>query len=162
MRVAWGQALASLRCRPGRNIVSGISIALAVAFYVYVRTQTAGEASSDRSTFLLAAACLLAFVGILNTMFLTVAERFREIGTLKCLGASDGLVLGIVLLEAAVLAVVSSCAGVALAAFVLQGGIGRAAAEGLVVGVGLTLGSALVPAMLAARVPASHALRVDP
>lgn len=142
--------------------MSGISIALAVAFYVYVRTQTAGDASSDRSTFLLAAACLLAFVGILNTMLLSVAERFREIGTLKCLGASDGLVLAIVLLEAAVLAVLSSCVGVVLAALVLQGGLGRSCAEGLLVGVGLTLGSALIPAMLAARRPASQALRVDP
>ena len=44
-------------------------------------------------------ALLVCFVGVLNAIMLAVAERFAEIGTMKCLGALDSLVLKMFLLE---------------------------------------------------------------
>lgn len=44
-------------------------------------------------------ALLVSFVGILNAMLLSVTERFKEIGTMKCLGALDSLIVQLFLLE---------------------------------------------------------------
>lgn len=44
---------------------------------------------------------LVCVTGILNAHLMSVTERFREIGTLKCLGALDSIILKIFLLEAA-------------------------------------------------------------
>jgi hypothetical protein len=50
-------------------------------------------------------------VGICNAMLMSVTERFREIATLKCLGALDGFIMLMFVLEAAFLGVVGGMAG---------------------------------------------------
>jgi putative ABC transport system permease protein len=63
-----------------------------------------------------------AFVTILmivgNTMALTIRERTREIGVLKTLGFSGGRILGLVLGESVLLALLGGLPGLALAALV--------------------------------------------
>ena len=44
-------------------------------------------------------ALLVAFVGIVNAMLMSVTERFREIGTMKCLGALDGFIVKLFVIE---------------------------------------------------------------
>ena len=59
---------------------------------------------------------LLAVMGIMNTMLMAVFERTRELGMLMSLGMRPVQVVGVVLAEAAGLAVVSLVLGVALGA----------------------------------------------
>ncbi|MFG2193911.1 ABC transporter permease [Streptomyces sp. NPDC048639] len=122
-------------------------------------------------------ALLVATFSIHNTFAIVVAQRTRENALLRALGASRRQVVGSTLVEAAVVAVVASLAG-------LLGGIGIAAglqalfpavgfpfpdgalvisglsiALPLVVGVVVCLGSALLPALRAGRTAPLAALR---
>src|SRR5256884_4475548 len=83
---------------------------------------TPEEIANDRiqTRWLLGLALLVAFVGILNAMLMSVTERFREIGTMKCLGALDGFIVRLFLLES-----------------FFQGAVGTTI--GIVVGLGLSL-----------------------
>ncbi len=170
MRIAWQQALASIRVRIGRQVVTGAGIALGIAFYASMRVLMTVEGTSDKNSWLLATSLLMCFVGITNSMLLSVAERFREIGTLKCLGASDGLIVLIFLLEAVLLGLCASLFGAILGAGVMTTALhwlgerpvmGRAILESALIGLFMTLVASLVPAVQAARMPASAALRVE-
>ena len=52
-----------------------------------------------QTNWLIGLALLVAFVGILNAMLMSVTERFREIGTMKCLGALDSFIVKLFLIE---------------------------------------------------------------
>src|SRR2546421_3567313 len=82
------------------------------------------EITNDRiqTRWLLGLALLVAFVGILNAMLMSVTERFREIGTMKCLGALDGFIIKLFLIES-----------------LFQGAVGTFV--GIVLGLGLSLAS---------------------
>jgi len=117
-------------------------------------------------------------IGISNSMLMSVTERFKEIGTMKCLGALDKFVVELFLLESIVLGVVASFAGwlvgfglMALLAIATQG-LGLLAQVsamevlrmlGLAVGVGsfLTMIATIAPAVRAAQMPPAAALRVE-
>jgi putative ABC transport system permease protein len=109
-------------------------------------------------------ALLLAAIGIYGVMAFAVAQRTHEIGLRMALGASQDHVLGLILKEGIVLAVIGLGLGLVGACFV-----GRAM-RGLLYGVGtidvaafsavaLTLFTA---ALLACYVPANRAAKVDP
>ena len=120
------------------------------------------------------------FVGaflIFNTFSITVAQRVREFGMLRTLGASRGQVLRSVVLEAAVIGVIGSLLGLA-AGVGVAGAINslfkatgidlpntgnvvatRTIVVSLVVGIVVTLVSALFPALRATRVSPMAALR---
>ncbi len=131
---------------------------------------------------------LLAFAGvallvgaflIVNTFTIVLAQRTRELALLRCLGASRRQVLGSVLIESAVVGVIASVVGLGLGvvvAIILRiileafGGelpttslqfLPRTVIVSLVVGVGITLLSSLVPALKATRVPPVAALREE-
>jgi putative ABC transport system permease protein len=68
--------------------------------------------------FLLIMAVLLAVVGAIGltgTMSLNVLERTREIGVMRAIGASDGSVFQIVVVEGLLIGVISWCFGALLA-----------------------------------------------
>jgi hypothetical protein len=123
-------------------------------------------------------ALLVAFVGILNAMLMSVTERFREIGTMKCLGALDGFIVKLFLIESLLQGGAGTLLGVAigmvlsvLAAAWSYGGfawmnvpwaaLGVVAAICFAVGVVLTVAGALYPAWQAARMQPIAAMRVE-
>ena len=61
-----------------------------------------------------AIALLIASMGIVNTMVMSVVERRREIGVLKSLGAHEGDIRWLFLAESALIGVVGSLAGIVI------------------------------------------------
>lgn len=59
-----------------------------------------GSIIGGRKIFLALIAFLVCVVGITNAMLMSVTERFMEIATMKCLGATDGFILKQFVLEA--------------------------------------------------------------
>lgn len=114
---------------------------------------------------------------IFNTFSITVAQRQREFAMLRTLGATRRQVLGTVVAEALVVGIGASVAGLfaglgvamgmnalfkAVGADIPIGGLEmqpRTVIIGLGVGIGITLASALVPAVRATRVPPVAALQ---
>jgi hypothetical protein len=74
-------------------------------------TLEAQQARHARANWLAVMALLVCGVGITNSLLMSVTERFREIGTMKCLGALDEFIVRLFLIEAAVLGVLGSIAG---------------------------------------------------
>lgn len=135
-------------------------------------------AGNPMDMWLIIMAMLTCAVGIANAMLMSVTERFREIGTMKCLGAQDGLVVKLFLMESGVLGVVGAMFGivvgiiVALLAAVLQfAGYGLTyfpildALDVIVLsilgGIILAVVGAVYPAFAASRMQPIDALRVD-
>jgi putative ABC transport system permease protein len=109
-------------------------------------------------------ALALAAVGIYGVMAFSVAQRTHEIGLRMALGANRGAVVGLVLKEGVLLALIGSAVGLIGACFV-----GRAM-RGVLFGVGtvdfiafsavsVTL---LISALFACYLPAQRAAKVDP
>ena len=138
--------------------------------------EIAGNRIQNR--WVLGLALLVAFVGILNAMLMSVTERFREIGTMKCLGALDGFIIKLFLLESLLQGVVGTAVGVVLglslsvlyAAATYGGDAFRALPWGevavavgisLLVGVTLTVLGAVYPAWQAARMHPIEAMRTE-
>jgi putative ABC transport system permease protein len=61
---------------------------------------------------------LVAGIGIMNIMIVSLIERTREIGTLKALGAKSRTVLGIFLSEALLIGVIGGVVGIAVGAII--------------------------------------------
>jgi putative ABC transport system permease protein len=130
--------------------------------------------------FLLAFGGISLFVGafvIFNTLSITVAQRTRELATLRTLGASRKQVLRSVVLEGFVVGLFASLVGLALGVGLARGinalfvalGIDLPRAEtvfaqrtvvvSLLLGTLITVVASLVPAIRATRVPAISAVR---
>ena len=69
--------------------------------------------------FLLIFIVLVAAFSIANTLITSVYQKTREIGLLKALGATDGAVTGIFLLQGALIGMIGSVAGVAFGTLVI-------------------------------------------
>lgn len=129
-------------------------------------------------SWLILMALLTCAVGIANAMLMSVSERIREIGTMKCLGAIDSLVVKLFLIESGLMGLFGSVLGIFLGILVaLLGGwlqfdhygvgyfpwgqgstvIGWSVLAGLV----LAVAGAVGPAIMAARMRPVDALRVD-
>lgn len=131
-----------------------------------------------RMWWLVGMSLLVCMVGITNSMLMAVTERFKEIGTMKCLGALDSFVVLLLVLESSLLGICASGLGwllgfvsmVLLAGFtkgwdvvatmnpwLVLGSLGVCVVAGMV----LTLVATILPAMQAARMPAAMALRSE-
>ena len=128
-----------------------------------------------QTRWMLGLALLISFVGILNAMVLNVTERFREIGTMKCLGALDSLVIKIYLIESAFQGLGGTVAGILLGVLLALGeGWQIYGAEALSIvpmavtwkillmcasaGLLLSIGGALYPAWIAAKMEPVEAM----
>lgn len=138
------------------------------------------EGLSFFNTFLLVFAIVALVVGsfiIYNTFSIIVAQRSREMALMRAIGASRRQVLGSVLVEALVVGLISAVLGMAVGVLFALGMRELLAAVGvdipasglviaartfvvsLVVGVGITVFSAVVPGRRASRIPPIAALR---
>lgn len=62
---------------------------------------------------------IIALVGIVNTMLMSVYEKTREIGTLKALGMEDRSVLGLFMLEGSIIGILGGIMGVILGTLIV-------------------------------------------
>ena len=176
--VVFSIAWSSLRQRFTRSILTVLTIATAAGFLMYLLTLPTGGDRTDRQSWLLmlSLAVIVSAAGVLNTMLMTVTQRYREIGTMKCLGALDSFILLSVLTEAAILGAAGAAIGV-IAGLILSTGLaaadhGAAALSYLSLhalplkilivlagGMALTTLGAAVPAWIASRMPPMDAMR---
>ncbi len=119
-------------------------------------------------------ALIVAAMVVMNTFTILIAQRTRELGLLRSIGAERRQIFRSVLLESAVVGVVASimgfAAGIGLAA-ALQSVLGDApvrlpigipaVAAAFAVGLGVTLVAALLPARRATRVSPMEVLRTQ-
>jgi len=107
---------------------------------------------------------VVAGVGIVNTMTVSVLERTREIGTLKALGARSRDILFMFLTEAALTGIVGGIIGAIVGFFVstIAGDIiGLSASISISLGL-LVVGFSIITCVLSGLYPALHASRMNP
>jgi predicted lysophospholipase L1 biosynthesis ABC-type transport system permease subunit len=103
----------------------GIETGIAESGESSEEAQARMQEESSKQTWLITLSLLVCVVGIANAMLMSVTERFREIGTMKCLGALDSFIVKLFLLEST-----------------FQGSAGTTI--GIIIGFLLTLGLALI------------------
>jgi ABC-type antimicrobial peptide transport system permease subunit len=169
------------------KLVASIEPVLPSGTEIRTGNQQATKDAEDTSSFisflqkfLLAFGGIALFVGafvIANSLSITIAQRTREFATLRTLGASRRQVLGAVVVEALVLGIFASVAGLILGLALAKGlfklfdAVGftlpnqgltlepRTIIVSLAVGIIVTLLASLRPAMRATRVPPIAAVR---
>lgn len=200
-------AYKSIRVRFFRSLITTLSLVLAVSFLSFVKVSVEiangmlasgkpefrvqlvragydlGEgdtsvASSPKQRWIIILSMLVCVVGIVNAQLMAVTERFREIGTMKCLGALDRFVLRLFILEAGMQGLAGAVAGsLGGGIFGIVGGglrfggealrhlspAGAAGAMATAAGVGLLLSllGVIYPALVAARMQPVEAMRIE-
>jgi len=200
-------AFKSIRVRFFRSLITTLSLVLAVAFLSFTQISNdvaqsviaTGDSemttkliklgydiapgdstisASPKQRWIVFLSLLVCVVGIINAQLMSVTERFREIGTMKCLGALDKVVVRIFILEAGIQGIVGSTIGALVGCLVcllaslirfgpsamvqiLWGEVGFSVISALFIGTGLSLLGALYPAILAARMQPVEAMRVE-
>ena len=125
MKIAWR----NITIRLGRALITGAGTMLGIAFLMSVFTANLVQqalhvdtsiAQQQKSLWLVSMSLLVSVVGITNSMLMSVTERYKEIGTMKCLGALDNFIVKLFLLESGFLGFFGSLLGALLgAAFIL-------------------------------------------
>lgn len=134
--------------------------------------------SGPKDRWLAILSLLVCVVGIVNAQLMAVTERFREIGTFKCLGALDSFVVKIFVLESAYQGMLGGFSGAALGvlvstiSFVIQLGWGAllywpvlkmlyTLCWATLLAVVLSLVGVIYPALVASRMQPAIALRTE-
>jgi ABC-type antimicrobial peptide transport system permease subunit len=189
LSVAFRISLLNIRVRFLRSLITAVGVMLGIALFTAVRTANLYAPPVDpndpiametatRQTWLVVMSLILSAVGITNSMLMAVAERFREIGTMKCLGALDSFIVKLFFIEAGLMGVIASLVGffagwglvTLINLFRLGGGLMSAVSPvawlvllGQAMGIGITLTvlATILPAYRAAKMPPAAALRVE-
>ena len=157
---------------------NGIETGLAESGEASAEAQARMLEEESKQTWLISLSLLVCVVGIANAMLMSVTERFREIGTMKCLGALDSFIVKLFLLESTFQGIAGTTAGIIIGfalTFLLglldYGGyvldyfplskIAESAGYALVVGTSLSLIGAMLPAYRAAKMEPVEAMRSD-
>jgi predicted lysophospholipase L1 biosynthesis ABC-type transport system permease subunit len=136
------------------------------------------EETATQQIWLVTLSLLVCVVGITNAMLMSVTERYREIGTMKCLGALDKFIVELFLLESAFQGLVGSLGGVILGCLFMtismissygsetlsvfpMLSILQYAVYSLVAGLFLSVIGAIYPAYRAAKMPPADAMRTE-
>ena len=141
------------------------------------RMQAKAEQAQFRTIWVAVISLLVTIISISNALLMSVTERIREIGTMKCLGALSSFIRRLFLIESALVGFAGSVAGMLLGALIpilIYGwmfGFGLmfhelsylrlalACAGCVVVGTLLSMAAAIYPANFAARMVPASALR---
>ncbi len=195
----------SLKLRFFRSMITVSSLILAVSFLSFVLVsadvangllQHGGEqaketlkmagydvahgaiGASPKERWIVVLSLLVCAVGIVNAQLMSVTERFREIGVMKCLGALDRFVLRLFLMEASMQGLAGSTIGALLGLLVgvLVGAfrfgfaswahlslanLGMSMMWAVFAGFGLSLVGVMYPAIVAARMRPVMALSAE-
>ena len=200
-------ALQSIRVRFFRSLITTLTLVLAVSFlsFVSVSTDVANgllktqdsalreklirsgydlepgdneAGSTPKQRWIIILSLLVCVVGIVNAQLMAVTERFREIGTMKCLGALNRFILRLFLLEAgmqglagagvgalsgALFALINSLLhfGKVAVTSLLWADVGISILMAISVGCLLSLLGVLYPAFVAARMQPVEAMRIE-
>lgn len=200
-------SLKSIKVRFFRSLITTMSLVLAVSFLSFVGVsndlangmlanqnpelrqkliQSGYDLGPDDTTvgsnpkqrWLVILSLLVCVVGIVNAQLMAVTERFREIGTMKCLGALDRFILRLFILEAGMQGLAGAGMGALVGAvFSLFNGWLRFGTVALTtvswtslvgsiviataVGCLLSLLGVFYPALVAARMQPVEAMRVE-
>lgn len=201
IRIAWK----NIRIRWWRSLLVTSGIILALAFLAYIlasdtllssAAKNGSEQLRDRllrdgvlsdlddaqartqTYWMVGLALMISFVGILNAMVMSVTERFREIGTMKCLGALDSFIIKLYLIESMFQGLVGTVIGMALGLMLAYGealpmfgaetwtvvslsSFSKIIGSCVLSGILLTICSALYPAWRAARMEPVDAMRTE-
>ena len=131
-----------------------------------------------RMGWLLIVSMLVCAIGISNAMLMTVTERFREIATMKCLGALDHFIMLMFALESCFLGLVGGAIGAVLGSFLAVGRMMVAFRSGLagmlpagdlllgavaavLCGIALAAAAAVYPSFKAAKLAPMEAMRTE-
>ena len=131
-----------------------------------------------RMGWLLAVSMLVCAIGISNAMLMTVTERFREIATMKCLGALDHFIMLTFVLESSILGLAGGLIGAALgsllaigrmmvtfrsglAGMLPAGDLLAGAAAAVLCGVAVAAVAAVYPSFRAANLAPMEAMRTE-
>ncbi|MBO7299654.1 MAG: ABC transporter permease [Kiritimatiellae bacterium] len=133
---------------------------------------------SGRQIFLLSISFVVCMVGITNAMLMSITERFREIATMKCLGATDRYILLQFMMEAGLQGFFGGILGVVIGFVIsiLRGSISYGsymwtywstsgmllcAFASLLAGVALAILASVHPSWSASRMAPMEAMRVE-
>ena len=191
----------SVKIRFGRSLITVSGIVLAIAFLMSIWVNTdiinnikmAGDPKLDlilqqkgidtdpdsaaslqeasKNTWLVVLSLLVCLVGITNAMLMSVTERFREIGTMKCMGALDGFIIKLFLLESSFMGtagtILGTLTGLALSILLTMASFGMATFDYLPWGsilessvLAIVIGSIL--SLLGGIIPAYRAAKMEP
>jgi len=200
-------SLKSIKVRFFRSLITTMSLVLAVSFLSFINVsndvangmlatrnpdlratlirsgydlgpEDTSVGSNAKQRWIVILSLLVCVVGIVNAQLMAVTERFREIGTMKCLGALDRFVLRLFILEAGMQGLAGASVGaLAGAIFSLMNAWLRFGTEavasvsltnllisiGIATSVGclLSLLGVFYPALVAARMQPVEAMRVE-
>lgn len=141
----------------------------------------AGGKGGSKDLWLVALSLCVAVVGIVNAMLMSVTERFREIGTMKCLGALDSFIVRLFLLESTFLGAIGTAVGIVIGLLLTAvssllgywtlralifpgmpwGDVLQAAVFSFAAGVVLSVVGTVYPAIVAARMEPVVAMRQE-
>jgi len=153
-------------------------IDLEMAERLTVNSGTGWMGLGERMTWLLMLSMLVCTIGIANAMLMAVTERFREIATLKCLGALDGFIMSVFVLESCFMGLVGGVIGSLIGNFIgfcrMMVSFGSmsfsavifqqlflATLAAIIVGIVLAALASVYPAWKAARLAPMEAMRVE-
>jgi hypothetical protein len=141
------------------------------------RMQKEARQLRARTLWIVVISLLVTIIGVSNALLMSVTERFREIGTMKCLGALSAFIRMLFLIESALIGMAGSIIGVVVGAilpmvaygfgYTFQAVLGSmpygalilAGLASIVAGTLLAVAAAIYPAGIASRMVPASALR---
>jgi putative ABC transport system permease protein len=168
----------NMRKRKGRILLSIFNVFLGVALVSSMMIISSSYISkSNASLFVVnlneyqlwvsTISVVVCIITIFNSMLISVAERYREIGVMKCLGARNVLILKLFLFEALVIGMIGGLLGFIIAMIftlpiliIQYGGILPLMAYMQILFISLFI--AIIISVIASAYPAHHASKINP